>query len=46
MGIGLSLVRRSVQALGGTIEIADPPGGGTEFIIHIPMAERVAGVAE
>ncbi|HEV8358581.1 MAG TPA: ATP-binding protein [Gemmatimonadales bacterium] len=46
MGIGLSLVRRSVQALGGTIEIASPPDGGAEFIVHIPMAERAAGVAE
>ena len=46
MGIGLSLVRRSVQALGGSIEIVDPPGGGVEFIVHIPMAGRAAGVAE
>jgi len=46
MGIGLSLVRRSVQALGGSIEIADPPGGGAEFIVHIPVAGRAAGVAE
>jgi two-component system sporulation sensor kinase C len=43
MGIGLSLVRRSVEAMGGSIEIVDPPGGGTEFVIRIPMAQAGNG---
>lgn len=43
MGIGLSLVRRSVEAMGGTIEIADPPEGGTEFVIRIPVAQATNG---
>ena len=43
MGIGLSLVRRSVEAMGGTVEIADPPEGGTEFLIRIPVATATNG---
>jgi len=37
MGLGLALVRRSVDALGGRIEISDLPEGGTEFRIDIPL---------
>ena len=37
MGIGLSLVHRSVTAVGGTIEIVDPPEGGTEFVVRMPI---------
>lgn len=37
MGLGLSLVKRSVQALGGRIELRDPEGGGAEFRIAIPL---------
>ena len=43
MGIGLSLVRRSVEAMGGTVEIGDPPEGGTEFLIRIPVAQATNG---
>ncbi len=37
MGIGLSLVHRSVTAIGGTVEIVDPPEGGTEFVVRMPI---------
>jgi PAS domain S-box-containing protein len=37
MGIGLALVRRSVEALGGTIVILDREGGGTEFVVRMPL---------
>lgn len=37
MGLGLSLVKRSVQALGGRIELRDPEGGGAEFRMAIPL---------
>lgn len=40
MGLGLSLVRKSVQALGGRIEIHDPEGGGAEFRIRLPLPDR------
>jgi PAS domain S-box-containing protein len=39
MGMGLSLVRRAVEAAGGTIEVIDAAGGGAEFIARIPLAE-------
>jgi signal transduction histidine kinase len=37
MGLGLALVRRSVDALGGRIDLRDRPSGGTEFRIQIPL---------
>jgi signal transduction histidine kinase len=37
MGIGLSLVHRSVTAVGGSVEIVDPPEGGTEFVVRMPI---------
>ncbi len=39
MGMGLSLVRRAVEAAGGTIEVIDAAGGGAEFIARLPLAE-------
>jgi signal transduction histidine kinase len=37
MGIGLSLVARSAQALGGQVEIHDRAGGGTLALVRLPM---------
>jgi signal transduction histidine kinase len=39
MGLGLALVRRAVEAAGGSVEIGDAPDGGAEFIVIIPLAE-------
>ncbi len=45
MGLGLSLVRRALDAAGGSINVADAAGGGAEFIARIPLAETsVPGV--
>jgi hypothetical protein len=38
MGLGLSLVRKSVVGFGGRIDIYDPEGGGAEFRIGLPLA--------
>ncbi|MDP9436530.1 MAG: GAF domain-containing sensor histidine kinase [Actinomycetota bacterium] len=35
-GIGLATVARSVQALGGEVELADTPGGGLTVHVHLP----------
>lgn len=43
MGLGLSLVRRSVHALGGRVEILDVSGGGTEFVVWLPLRPKAAG---
>ena len=37
LGIGLFLVDRSVRALGGTVEVVDRSGGGTEFVVRFPL---------
>ena len=44
MGIGLSLVRQSVQAVGGSIVVRDRPHGGTEFEVRLPMTPLDTGV--
>lgn len=37
-GLGLALVRRSVDALGGSLVIASRRGGGTAFHVELPRA--------
>jgi PAS domain S-box-containing protein len=44
MGIGLALVRQSVLAVGGRIEVRDRVGGGTEFEVRLPMTPLDTGV--
>lgn len=39
MGLGLSLVRRALEAAGGSIVVVDADGGGAEFIARIPLAD-------
>ncbi len=41
-GLGLSVSRGIISAHGGTIEVASPPGGGTEFVVSLPVAEAAA----
>jgi signal transduction histidine kinase len=41
MGLGLSLVRRALDAAGGSIEVAGANGGGAEFIALIPLADSL-----
>jgi signal transduction histidine kinase len=35
-GLGLTLVRQTIEAHGGTIAVADTPGGGATFRIWLP----------
>jgi signal transduction histidine kinase len=37
-GLGLSIVRQAVSALGGTIEVRSAPGSGTRVCIELPAA--------
>jgi signal transduction histidine kinase len=37
MGLGLSLVHRSVTAVGGRISVRDADGGGAQFLVELPL---------
>jgi signal transduction histidine kinase len=42
-GLGLSIVRQSVAALGGTVSIAPRAEGGTRAAVQLPVADGEAG---
>jgi signal transduction histidine kinase len=43
LGVGLSLVKRLVEMHGGTVSASSPgDGGGSEFVIHMPVTENVS----
>ena len=37
-GLGLTIVKRIVEAHGGSIEFASAPGSGTSVLLHFPLA--------
>jgi two-component system OmpR family sensor kinase len=39
-GLGLAIARSIVQAHGGSIRVAETPGGGATFVLEIPVAIR------
>ncbi|MBD8871790.1 sensor histidine kinase [Rhodanobacter sp. DHB23] len=41
-GNGLRGMRERVQALGGTLRLDSPPGGGTRVDVHVPLAVTAA----
>jgi len=43
-GLGLAIARGVARAHGGNIEAVSAPGGGTEFIVTLPLARLAAGV--
>jgi signal transduction histidine kinase len=38
VGLGLTITRRVVQALRGSIEVASHPGEGAEFVVRLPRS--------
>jgi signal transduction histidine kinase len=43
LGLGLTIVREAVRALGGEVRIGPRPGGGTTARVVLPAADRVGG---
>jgi signal transduction histidine kinase len=43
MGLGLTIVRRVVQSLGGTVAVSSAPGAGAEFVVRLPRRQPVEG---
>lgn len=41
-GVGLSLVKDFVTMHDGTINVVDNPGGGTVFVVHLPIRHDVS----
>ena len=37
-GIGLSVVRLLVEAMGGTVQVGEAPGGGADFVLRLRVA--------
>jgi signal transduction histidine kinase len=42
LGLGLSIVRRIIEAHGGRIDVASPKGGGSEFRVSLPREKHQA----
>ncbi|MCW4001431.1 MAG: PAS domain S-box protein [Candidatus Bathyarchaeota archaeon] len=44
-GLGLAVVKRLVDALGGTIDFESQTNSGTKFILHFPLSANVKSTA-
>ena len=42
VGLGLSIVKNSVEAVGGTVAARNRPGGGFEVTLHLPAVPALA----
>ncbi|MCA9242471.1 MAG: FHA domain-containing protein [Phycisphaerales bacterium] len=38
-GLGLAVVRKTIDELGGEVELVDPPDGGAQFVLRLPTAD-------
>jgi signal transduction histidine kinase len=45
-GLGLSMVRRIVEAAGGEIRLGTAPGGGAELTVWLPSDRRTSWSGE
>lgn len=42
-GVGMDVVRRSVERLGGSVQIESTPGAGTDVTIRVPLTIAIVG---
>ncbi|WNV73635.1 HAMP domain-containing sensor histidine kinase [Geodermatophilus sp. DSM 44513] len=42
-GLGLALVSRHVQLMGGSVTVTDAPGGGARFVVRLPAVDPAGG---
>ena len=45
-GLGLALVRQTIEAHGGTVTAVENPGGGAVFVFHLPLASPLSRKGE
>jgi hypothetical protein len=45
-GLGLALVRQTARRHGGTLTVAEAPGGGAQFEVRLPLGETEAARAD
>jgi two-component system OmpR family sensor kinase len=43
-GIGLAVVRLLMEAMGGSVQVAEAPGGGADFQLHLPLARPLEAI--
>jgi signal transduction histidine kinase len=41
-GLGLSLVKNTIERYKGTVQVQNSPGGGAQFTVHLPAAPETA----
>ncbi len=43
-GVGLFIVKKSIEAMGGSVQVESEPGHGTTFHLRVPLAHPMAAV--
>ena len=43
VGLGLALSKGFIEAMGGTLEVEDTPGGGLTMVVELPTSGAAAG---
>jgi signal transduction histidine kinase len=43
-GVGLFIVKRSIEAMGGSISVDSEPNHGATFTLRIPLAHPMAAI--